>query len=97
MGFADGRSESVGESLCRVRMAEAGLPAPDPQFVLQVRGFGDVRVDFLLVAQRTIVEFDGRLKYGVREGADPDQAGLVSGRRRRVRMLFGIWVTRSYG
>jgi len=61
--FADGRSESVGESVSRVRLTAAGLPAPDLQVQLDLGG-GRARLDFLWRAMRTVGEFDGRLKYG---------------------------------
>ncbi|WP_350279654.1 type IV toxin-antitoxin system AbiEi family antitoxin domain-containing protein [Kribbella sp. HUAS MG21] len=62
--FADGLSESVGESRLRVLMANHGLPTPE----LQVEITDDAgrligRVDFLL-AGALVVEFDGALKYG---------------------------------
>ena len=65
VNFLDSRSESVGESCSRVRMAEAGLPAPD----LQVELFDDLgtfvgRPDFVWLARRTLGEFDGFSKYG---------------------------------
>lgn len=64
--FADGAAESVGESRGRVKIAAAGLPQPE----LQVDLFGALgefvaRVDFLFRAQRTVGEFDGRIKYRV--------------------------------
>lgn len=62
--FLDGRSESAGESLSRVLLASAGVPAPD----LQVRvldGEAEVaRCDFGWPELRTVGEFDGRIKYG---------------------------------
>jgi hypothetical protein len=65
VGFLDGRSESAGESVSRVRMFEDGLPIPD----LQREIFGPdgrlvARVDFLWDEQQTIGEFDGKIKYG---------------------------------
>jgi hypothetical protein len=66
--FADGLSESVGESRLRVLMANEGLPTPRLQVEIrdeQGRLIG--RVDFLLPGN-LIVEFDGALKYA--EGAD---------------------------
>lgn len=62
--FADGAAESVGESRGRVKIAAAGLPKPE----LQVDLFGALgefvaRVDFLFREQRTVGEFDGRIKY----------------------------------
>ena len=63
--FLDVRSESVGESVSRVRLMEEGLPAPD----LQTEIFGPngqliARVDFHWKEQQTIGEFDGKIKYG---------------------------------
>jgi hypothetical protein len=65
VAFLDGRSESTGESLSRVRIAEEGLPAPELQRqITDARGTPIARVDFCWAAQRTIGEFDGRIKYG---------------------------------
>ena len=76
IAFADGRSESVGESLARVVFAEHGLPEPDLQRVLSTSR-GPARVDFCFLEQRTVVEFDGLVKYAVPEGASPAQASAV--------------------
>jgi hypothetical protein len=64
VAFADGRSESPGESLSRVAIASHGLPAPELQVAVD-DGAGEFvgRVDFLWPQHRTIGEFDGRLKY----------------------------------
>ncbi|MFI5691827.1 type IV toxin-antitoxin system AbiEi family antitoxin domain-containing protein [Kribbella sp. NPDC051586] len=62
--FANGLSESVGESRLRVLMANHGLPAPELQ--VEIRGDSGRligRVDFLLAGQ-LVVEFDGAMKYG---------------------------------
>ncbi len=64
LSFADGRSESVGESISRVRMAAAGLPAPQ----LQVNVFDEfgtwlARTDFGWEMLGVLGEFDGRIKY----------------------------------
>jgi very-short-patch-repair endonuclease len=64
VAFADGRSESVGESRLRVLMDNQGLPEP----ALQTR-FGTsvdhvvARVDFYLREHGVVVEFDGLVKY----------------------------------
>lgn len=77
--LADGLSESPGESWARVVFVSLGLPRVDPQVVIRDRlGRFVGRVDFLFRAQRTIVEFDGLVKYG---GADGRQA-LVDEKRR---------------
>jgi hypothetical protein len=66
--FANGLSESVGESRLRVLMANHELPKPELQVEIRDDD-GDLigRVDFLLL-RRSIVEFDGASKYGA--GAD---------------------------
>ncbi|WP_327639202.1 type IV toxin-antitoxin system AbiEi family antitoxin domain-containing protein [Kribbella sp. NBC_00482] len=62
--FADGRSESVGESRLRVLMANHGLPEPELQVEIRDEAGRLIgRVDFLL-AGVLIVEFDGAMKYG---------------------------------
>lgn len=75
--FADGLSESVGESRSRVLFAGAGFPAP----ALQVRlhdGSGTfvARVDFDFDELCTAGEFDGLGKYTtvLRPGQDPADA-----------------------
>ena len=70
--LVDARSESPGESLSRVRMAEWGLGAP-PVLQHEVRdrhGFVG-RVDFWWPVHGVVGEFDGRTKYG------SDAAGVL--------------------
>jgi hypothetical protein len=66
MALVDPRCESVGET--RTRLVLTGLPGrPRVQSQYSVRDhFGSevARVDFL-VGRRVVVEFDGRLKYGL--------------------------------
>jgi hypothetical protein len=65
LDFADGRSESVGESRSRVAIRMAGLPAPTVQWEVWApdgRLLG--RADFGWPELRTIGEFDGKAKYG---------------------------------
>ena len=63
--FLDVRSESVGESVSRVRMHLDGLPAPElQQAILGPDGQVIARVDFLWRDQRVAGEFDGKVKYG---------------------------------
>ena len=73
LSFADGRSESVGESRSRVAILRAGLPVPVPQWqVLDRDGSVIARTDFGWPGLRTVGEFDGRIKYGrlLRPGQD---------------------------
>ncbi|HEX6577524.1 MAG TPA: type IV toxin-antitoxin system AbiEi family antitoxin domain-containing protein [Jiangellaceae bacterium] len=72
--FADGRSESVGESRSRVAFELVGLPRPDLQRLITTADGRIVgRSDFVFDEFWTIGEFDGRVKYGrlLRPGEDP--------------------------
>jgi hypothetical protein len=72
--FADGRSESVGESRSRVLVKRLGLPAPDLQVRLRSADGSEIaRCDFGWREFRTVAEFDGRIKYGrlLRPGRQP--------------------------
>lgn len=60
--FADGRSESVGESRHRVQLRRIGLPTPALQVVIVVNG-REYRLDFVFEEYWTAGEFDGRGKY----------------------------------
>jgi hypothetical protein len=65
VAFLDARSESVGESVSRVRLHRDGVPAPDLQHeILGPRGEVIARVDFYWHEQRLAGEFDGKVKYG---------------------------------
>jgi hypothetical protein len=61
--FADGGSESVGESRSRVAISVAGLPAPALQWPVRC-GRTTAYTDFGWAEQRTVGEFDGKVKYG---------------------------------
>lgn len=79
VAFADGRAESVLESVARVVFKDCGLPPPELQ--VWVGGAETVgRVDFLWRRYRTVVEVDGLMKY-----ADPARAVLQLERDRRLR------------
>ena len=61
----DLRSESAGESASRVRLMEEGLPRPEPQReICGPDGRLIARVDFYWEEQKTVGEFDGKIKYG---------------------------------
>jgi hypothetical protein len=68
--FADGRAESPGESLSRVRIAGMRVPMPALQVTIGGADGAVWRVDFLWEEERVIGEFDGRVKYGGERGAD---------------------------
>jgi hypothetical protein len=71
--FADGRSESVGESRHRVQIQRVGLPEPELQVEFLGPG-GPDRVDFYFKDFNCVAEFDGRAKYG-RQSRDGEPAG----------------------
>lgn len=56
--MGDPRAESPLESVTRLRMADAGLPSPEPQVWV-----GRYRVDFYWRELGVVLEADGRLKY----------------------------------
>ncbi len=63
--FSDGRSESVGESTSRVVLFQSGVPTPQLQYeVFDLTGGLVGRSDFCWEEQRTLGEFDGKVKYG---------------------------------
>ena len=70
--FADERSESVGESRSRVATALAGLPPPQLQWPVPLGG-STAYTDFAWPEQRTVGEFDGKVRYGrlLRPGQSP--------------------------
>ncbi|MFF0338667.1 hypothetical protein [Kribbella sp. NPDC004875] len=88
--FADPLSESVGESRLRVLMHNHGLPEPVLQATFTDADGFIARVDFFFPAERTVVEFDGLLKY-----ADGDGTVLVREKRREDRLrALGLEVVR---
>lgn len=69
--FADGRAANPAESRLRVRLSAQGLPDATPQARIYGRdGRFLGRVDLYYEGWRTVVEFDGRYKYGF-DGRDP--------------------------
>lgn len=94
LDFADPRSESVGESISRVRMLEVGVPAPTLQFDVHDRaGEWVARSDFGWLDRGVVGEFDGRVKY---TGAPGDVADVVMAEKRREQAIrdAGWWIVR---
>jgi hypothetical protein len=84
VAFADGRSESVGESRSRVILHRWGLTPSSLQFeVRSDDGTHIGRSDFAWEDRRVIGEFDGRVKYGrlLRPGQSPGDAVFEEKRR----------------
>lgn len=61
--LADGRSESVGESVARWTFHAAQLPPDELQWLVHT-DLGIFRTDFAWTSWRVVGEFDGRIKYG---------------------------------
>jgi len=77
VSFVDGRAESVGESKSRIVLCRMGLPPRELQFeVWDADGHLLARTDFGWELERTLGEFDGRVKYGRlrRPGEEPEDA-----------------------
>ncbi|ETT23317.1 hypothetical protein OCS65_08935 [Rhodococcus aetherivorans] len=80
--FLDGRSESPGESISRLRIRAAGLPGPVLQFEIWTAGGAFVaRTDFFREEFGVVGEFDGMGKY---RSADPG-ASAETVRREKLR------------
>ncbi|TCM49204.1 hypothetical protein EV648_103473 [Kribbella sp. VKM Ac-2568] len=63
LSFADPLSESVGESRLRVLLHNQGFPTPMLQAEFEDSDGFIARVDFYFPDHRTVVEFDGLVKY----------------------------------
>jgi len=88
--FADGRSESVGESVSRVRMADAGLPVPQLQLnVFDGRGGWLARSDFCWEEFGVLGEFDCQIKY--RGTRDEVARAVMQEKRREARLREVGW------
>jgi hypothetical protein len=97
VGFADGRSGSPGESLSRLTIHRAGLPAPDLQ-----RPFRDGRgligiTDFWWPEAELVGEFDGLGKYRrdlSGAGRSPEEIVIDEKRREDRLRALGLGVIR---
>jgi hypothetical protein len=89
--FADGRSESPGESRLRLEMHRAGLPAP----VLQVRIYAPDgtflgRADLGYPELGLLMEFDGKIKYTKLRRDDQTIEEVVMAEKDREDLLRGL-------
>jgi len=97
VALLDPRSESAGESVSRVRLHEDGLPAPELQQVIHDEdGQFVARVDFCWQEQRTIGEFDGKIKYGrmLKSGQSIDDVLFAEKRREDALRDLGWQIVR---
>jgi len=90
--IADGLAESPGESWARVVFVSIGLPPVEPQVeIWDEHGRLVGRVDFLFRVHRTVVEFDGLVKY---DGPGGRQALVDEKRREDALRSLGYQVVR---
>lgn len=96
LAFADGRAESVGESISRVQIVQSGLPMPELQYaVFSASGRWLARSDFAWPAFRVIGEFDGRVKY---RGPAESVADVVMAEKAREQAIQGAgWTVVRWG
>lgn len=87
----DTRSESVGETLTRLVLAESGLPTPELQWVILGRT-GSYRADFAWPERMLVLEFDGECKY-----VDSTADVLRNERRREIEIQELGWTVIRVG
>ncbi|MFF0903700.1 UNVERIFIED_CONTAM: DUF559 domain-containing protein [Kocuria sp. CPCC 205316] len=87
----DARSESVGETLTRLMLAESVLPVPELQWVIVGRT-GTYRADFAWPEQWLVLEFDGEVKYG-----DAPATVIRNERRREIEIQELGWTVIRVG
>ncbi|NED98998.1 hypothetical protein [Phytoactinopolyspora halotolerans] len=90
VAFADGGSESVGESRARVQFERIGLPTPRLQAEILGADGELYRADFLFEEENTLGEFDGRAKYQRYLEPDEEPADVVWREKRREDALRGM-------
>ena len=92
--LADGRSESPGESMSRVRMWEHRLPKPELQ--VSARGGSELYIlDFYWPDLEVAGEFDGRVKYrSASFGQDPEDVVWREKLREDALRASGLTVAR---
>mgnify|MGYP001093759193 CR=1 FL=1 len=81
--FADGRSESVGESRTRLTLRSCGLPDPELQVDVLDRGLFVARVDLAYPEFAVVIEFDGEAKYGMLLAPGESASGAVIREKQR--------------
>jgi hypothetical protein len=72
--LADGRSESRRESWTRLEILDAGLPAPEPQYWIEIDGVPTYRLDLAYPRHRIAVEYDGEEFHRTEEQKRQDEA-----------------------
>jgi hypothetical protein len=89
--FIDRRAESVGESYSRVTLHRMGIPQPELQFEVVDQQAGRVAFsDFGWPAERTLGEFDGKIKYGRLVRSDQTAGEVIYAEKLREDWLRGL-------
>src|SRR5690625_154966 len=100
LAFADALSESPGESLSRVVIAQLGFQVPTLQYEIRLHGGAHARTDFCWEDAGIVGEFDGKQKYTRSRELSGDSATdvVVEERRREhaieqqgYRMVRWVW------
>jgi very-short-patch-repair endonuclease len=91
LAYADGRSESVGESRTRVELAMAGIEVEPQSEVTDEAGRFVARVDLRVKGSKVVLEFDGLQKY---RGEDGTEALIAEKRREDELRRLGYVVVR---
>jgi hypothetical protein len=97
LAFADPRSDSVGESLARIVLHDAGAPTPELQREFRTRDGLVARVDFWFPEQGVVVEYDGAVKYrdpGARGGRSASR--VVEDEKRREDLVRAFSEVRGF-
>jgi len=96
LAFADAASDSAGESVSRVRINQAGLPAPVLQWRIADSSGRQLFTDFAWPDLRTVGEFDGKVKYGPLLEPGRSAADAVMNEKRRENRIRaqGWWLVR---
>jgi len=84
----DERAESVAESILRITLVSAGLPAPTPQVVIRTDDQAFIaRADLAYVDERIVIEYDGS------HHLTPDRHARDADRRHHLAMEGWLVVT----
>jgi hypothetical protein len=98
LSLCDGRAESVGESLTRLMLKDAGFEDIEPQYkIFHPSGRLAGIVDMLLHREEVMVEFDGKVKYGrlLKPGQTISDVIMAErGREKLLMELTGKWMFR---
>ena len=92
VSLADGRSESVGETLGRLAFDAVDLAPDELQLPLRT-DWGTVRADYAWTRFKLVGEFDGRIKYGrLLKAGQSAQDVLVNERQRELAIERTGWL-----